>query len=641
MRHTLTTFCSIIALLTLQVSFLQAEVKPLRPKALQVTSTFIIADGANIFTCAQVKNKWVPGKLKRNGTTFVTIRSEIKALKARAENLSGLELTKLTNRITQLSKRQRQGKDLCAGGPPPTPTPSPTPSASPTPTPTPDPLKSLDRAMTKDDVQHLFRRAALGYVTPAHMQIGLTKGAQALVDELNKLPDDSAAETEAQSWRNQKSATNPAFTSTGMRYYALVKLMLTNRPLQNHFCMIHLHDMIPVSVAVLGTGTIPVGQINRYFDTLCSVTEQGDYRTLIKDLTLDPAMLYWLDGYSNNKTAPNENYARELMELFTLGVFNSKREANYTDLDVATAARALTGIGVINHAQFGITSILNYAAFDDATDKVIFRGTPAESTITDWEDLIDTIFDRHPNTAYNIALMVASRYVHPDIDKTNPAFVQALAKELKASNFDIMKMLNKILVSEAFYDQANRRAMLRSPAELTVHLSRMLHASGMPHELNQPMAPANLLAINSQGGMEIGLPPTVFGWDREKEFTVGTRFLGMTNRVTQMLASSLFSTETNSTGWNYKMLYPPGNATPTADQLVNHLADLFGVSINEDQRTILLQYLNTLQATTTLNGETTYSLLENPWDPSSYDQARRKVAGLVRIFFGLREFRVY
>jgi len=575
-----------------------------------------------------VSKKWLAGTIKRDGRTFTPYSSELKAYKDISRKGSRRARLTVQQKITRLKQLQSAGDKLCKTGPPATPVPTPSPA---------HPLQALTRPMTPADINHLYKRAALGYVSPEMMAIGLTQGADSIVTSLFSKVEDSAADAEAKSWLNERNQSL-ATTIPGVKKYALAKLVATRNPLHNHLCMIHLHDIISVSITSVSDSSDYRNLMVRYFNTLCGVTDYGSYRTLMKEMTIDPAMLRWLTGSVNNKLKPNEDFAREFMELFTIGVYNRAGELNYSDLDVANAARAFTGMGIINSAQFGLTSIFNFSAFDAAT-KLMFPGTVAEGEVTDWESMVEHTFNKHPNAAHNIALMLSQRYLRPDIDQVNPALVDALAADLKSTDFDIMSMLRKLLVSAAFYDDANRQSLLRTPAEIAIHVGRAFRATGMPVE-GGSMTITALYNMSSMGGMELGAPPTVFGWDRDKEFTSGTRLLGMTNQFTTILSNGSFNNEINPIGWNYKMLYPQGVASPSAEQVVDHVAAIMSVDLNETQRNLLMKYMNTQLVASVVQGSTVYKENANKWDPASYAQARQKLAGLLRIIFGSRQFRV-
>jgi|GEM_PF-6025633 len=629
-----------------------------RPSIQRVTEVFTAKKGDRTYTCAKVGGVWRPGLLVTSDT-FITTHQQMKALAAQIRRAPEARRARLEKRLKAQRKIVKVAAPLCKQGPPiPPATTSPAPTLPPIPNPTAtpsmpltDPLKALNRAMTVEDIDHLYRRAALGFVPESGRVLGLSQGAQKLVDSLLTKNDDQQAEDFARSLIVRDTAGNA--NEASIKHYALFKLLSTKNPLLNHLCMIHLHDIIAVSVGATSTGQRDV--MLRYFDTLCSIQEYGSYRDLVKAVGVEPAMLLWLDGASNNKKSPNENYARELMELFTIGAFGKDGRPNYTDLDVATAARALTGFGVLRSAEFGWSTIFNLSAFDSSKNKTIFRGTSFQGDVYDSEDLVDLIFDRHPNAAHNVALMLAERYLRPDIASFNPALVDALAKDLSGNNFNLVATLRRLLISEAFYEARYRNTIMRSPVETTVHLLRALNSTGLPLHVAQPPPPTpgssppfasplttqTIFAITASGGHELAAPPTVFGWDRDKEFTVGSRHIAMINQITSILRNPVFNQPNNPIGWSYLNLYPPGNNQPSSEQLVDHILRLFGATVNQAQRGILVHYLNTQGRQVTTNGNISFVQTSDPWDPTKYSQARLKIAGLLRVILMMKEFRVY
>ncbi|HEV3233462.1 MAG TPA: DUF1800 domain-containing protein [Candidatus Dormibacteraeota bacterium] len=216
----------------------------------------------------------------------------------------------------------------------------------------------------------------------------------------------------------------------------------------------------------------------------------GDFRKLCKLVTSDPAMLIWLDGQSNRVGGPNENYAREFMELFTLG------RARFSQNDVRDAARALTG-WVVNLS----TNKANFVpAYHDNGVKVILgqAGNFAPA------DLTDIVLDRHPEgpvSSWFLATRMASFFHHPDPE---PAVVSAMAQSLGAAAKgprNVKNMLRTLFQRPEFMDGAGQT--IRSPAELVAGTMRAL----------QLQAQAGQLAAKMRGlGQDLFNPPNVGGW---------------------------------------------------------------------------------------------------------------------------------
>lgn len=174
----------------------------------------------------------------------------------------------------------------------------------------------------------------------------------------------------------------------------------------------------------------------------------GDFRQFTKDVTIDPAMLIYLDGRQSNKNAPNENYGRELMELFTLGI------SNYTETDVKQAALALTGWRVD-----GLKSVFNKAGFADAPKT--FLGQTGNLTYT---DIVDIILTKDAAAEF-ICRKLYKEFV---FYKPNEAFVKQMAAEFRTSNYDLRTALRFLLTADEFYKPEYRGAKIKNPVELAV-----------------------------------------------------------------------------------------------------------------------------------------------------------------------------
>lgn len=210
----------------------------------------------------------------------------------------------------------------------------------------------------------------------------------------------------------------------------------------------------------------------------------GNFRDLVLGVSKDCAMLVYLDGNRNSKERPNENYARELMELFTLGV------GNYTETDVKEAARAFTGWGIEDGA-------------------FVFRRRqhdPGEKTFLgrkgryDGEDIVDIILDQ-PQCSKYIASRILGFFVRPEPEKE---LVDALAYELRKNKYELAPTMKTLFRSQAFYHADSRGTLVKGPVELLVSSARRF---GVTVE--------NLLAAEramAAMGQELMQPPNVKGW---------------------------------------------------------------------------------------------------------------------------------
>ena len=212
----------------------------------------------------------------------------------------------------------------------------------------------------------------------------------------------------------------------------------------------------------------------------------GNFDTLLHAIAKDPAMLVYLDSAQNRKGAPNENFAREVMELFTLG------EGHYTEHDVKEAARAFTGWSLDRETgQFAYRP----RAHDGGMKTVFGKTGPF-----DGDAVLDLLLAR-PETARHVTAKLWREFVSPDPD---PEQVQRIAARFRDSNYDIKAALSELLLCDAFYARANRGVLVKSPAEFVVGTLRSL-------ELRPDQALPFAIAAAGMG-QNLMSPPNVKGW---------------------------------------------------------------------------------------------------------------------------------
>ena len=210
----------------------------------------------------------------------------------------------------------------------------------------------------------------------------------------------------------------------------------------------------------------------------------GSFRELLLAVSKDRAMLTYLDGNRNNKKQPNENYARELLELFTLG------EGNYSESDIKAAARAFTGWG---YDEDGF--VIRKAQHDDGR-KTFLRRTGDFGG----EEIVSIVLEQ-PECARFLAAKLLRYFVRPDPSR---ALQEALAREIRRHDYQLRPVLRTLFSSEAFYHPEARGSLVKSPVELVVGASRALEAPVGNLELAER-------AVASMG-QELFQPPNVKGW---------------------------------------------------------------------------------------------------------------------------------
>ncbi len=218
----------------------------------------------------------------------------------------------------------------------------------------------------------------------------------------------------------------------------------------------------------------------------------GSFRTLLQAVSRDPAMLVWLDGGENRKGRPNENYGRELMELFTLGV-----GGGYTENDVKEAARAFT-VWQFDHD----TATFTFRADHHDDGVKTFLGQTGNFN---GDDILD-ILVRHPSTANFVCTKLFKFYVH---ETPSHADIAPLTAAYFAGGYSIQAVLMAIFTSPAFYSDAAMHSKIKSPTEYIVIALRTLDA---PFSATNN----NLLGAGKAMGQELFNPPNVKGWNGGK-----------------------------------------------------------------------------------------------------------------------------
>jgi uncharacterized protein (DUF1800 family) len=253
----------------------------------------------------------------------------------------------------------------------------------------------------------------------------------------------------------------------------------------------------------------------KYFRENC----MGNFKTLVRNMATQPAMMYYLNNQANTKTAPDENFAREVMELFTLG----KDPASlYTQEDVVQAAKVLTGWRVKN-----LNASPTFTTYDDTlhdkttkTFSSFFNNTVINGTgANELDAFVDMIFSKSTVVSEYICRRLYRFFVYYDIDANVEAnVITPLAQVFVANNWNISPVLDTLFKSQHFYDMANRGAYIKSPFDLVL---------GSVRTFNINTTVADALNHNAQYGIwndfnsslllpmeqAMGAIPNVSGWN--------------------------------------------------------------------------------------------------------------------------------
>lgn len=256
---------------------------------------------------------------------------------------------------------------------------------------------------------------------------------------------------------------------------------------QNHFVVEYpaLNEKAPASVPHL---------CYEYL-TLLRRHALGNFKTMVHAVGTNPAMLVYLDGYVNASGHANENFGRELLELFTMGQFDAGGSANYDEGEIKELARALTGWVVTSRG----TASFDPARHDDGA-KSFFGRTGAFG----YDDVVDILFEaRGREIATFIARKLYCFFVHAVPDE---AMVAELADDLVAHDFEIAPVLRRLLASTHFFDETFVAARIKSPVELLIGFLREAEVTptgDLLEHLREALIKLNQDVLN---------PPNVAGW---------------------------------------------------------------------------------------------------------------------------------
>lgn len=266
----------------------------------------------------------------------------------------------------------------------------------------------------------------------------------------------------------------------------------------------------------------------------------GDFDKLTHAISRDPAMLIYLDSATNRKAHPNENFARELMELFCLG------EGNYSEKDIQELARCFTGWEIR-----GGSFRFNRFQHDTGTKSVLGHSGPMPEG-----ESIDVVLDQSAAPQFIVRKLI--RYFMFDEPVASDELVEPLAKELREHAWDISHVVRRILTSQLFYSEHVVGRKVRSPVDLVVGLLRTLEGSTNAYQLGDDL---HLL------GHGLFYPPNVKGWDGGRAWINSSTLLGRANVIGRIMRDE----KTRFAGGNLNEYFnrlDADSATAIVDRLV-------------------------------------------------------------------------
>lgn len=370
------------------------------------------------------------------------------------------------------------------------------------------PTSSFSMALSTDREKcaHLLRRFGLG-ASEAELDYYLKDGFKGAIDKLLNYENvDEGFTLDVNSFR---SAKNQNLNPQAVAIWWTARMLVTTRPLQEKMTLFW-HDHFATSGSKVNAGAMMVAQ-----NEILRANATGRFEKMLLQVSQDPAMLFWLDNQYNVKGKPNENFAREVMELFTLGI------GNYTETDIKEAARAFTGWSIRRTTvsqgdQKRGQSEYFFRPFQHDSGTKTVLGKTGE---LNGEDVIAHLCEL-PRTAEYLTNKIWEWFAYPGPDKD---LVGRLADVYRRSNLDTKVLLRSIMESPEFYSEKAERATWKNPVDFVVVTLRQLGVGQVLQQMigngSDEQAPGRLGPAASsyqamkQMGMQLLYPPDVAGWD--------------------------------------------------------------------------------------------------------------------------------
>lgn len=483
-------------------------------------------------------------------------------------------------------------------------------------------LAAKDAAtFTDDDIRYFLGRTHFSSKTSEFDAVKAV-GIPAYVDAMVDASDDVNGALETAAAGMLVNTTDPVGMEGGFPSQAQVArywmhLMLNNpQPFQDALAFFWHDHFASSTVPVESNATwMMVKQIDMW-----RKQGSGNLRTLLLNMARDSMMLIWLDGVLNTKNAPNENFAREWFELFSLGI-----DHGYTQADIVQAAKAFTG----HRLRFQAVNGQAYTEFDpnrhDTGPKTVLGVLiPGQNVTDDYAAVVNiTIDNREVAEFVSKKLFEYFCYAGPtDVP------VDAMAALLRSNGYELKPLLKALFKSEAFYAPKSKAGRVKGPVE---HLVGFCRATGLTpidnKAVTDPAAwPQNLLRTLDTGltttAQRPSQPPSVNGWPVSEDWLSAQNMLDRVNVVRDCIRDRTDQLAANGGLDPARALL---SANPTSAEAVDELARLLNVKLTDGERTQLATYLDTSYNATT--GVVTPS----PFSANNATHVSERVRGLLYI----------
>ena len=456
---------------------------------------------------------------------------------------------------------------------------------------------------------HLMRRAGFG-ATLQELEESQAKGYEATVETL--LHPEDVPEWDDDLFRRYQPDLNSVMYFESAQAYWMYKMINSKRPLEEKIALFW-HGLFATAYGKLNHAKGVVNQTDTF-----RRHGLGSFHNILMELSRDPAMIFWLDNKDNHKDAPNENYGRELLELFSMSI------GNYTEDDVKNCARAFTGWTIANDEYMSVRASrdsiwpsgridwqFEYRPEDHDDTEKKFLGRTGNFN---GEDIIDIIAMR-PATSWFIAGKLYNYFVS---DTPNEEAIAFLAEEYRKSSGDIRSMLRALFLSDYFKSEDVWYSRVKSPAELVVGTARLAGSYQSPRwDITNLASDANFM------GQEILNPPTVEGWH------TGTEWVDTGTLVERVNSSTLVIGDTVQPGIQAMIQRLKGgqNSYQPAELVDECLLLLGGLSVSDSTHDRLVEFAATW-------GEVSFT----PEDAASCSE--QQMVELLQVILATREYQM-
>ncbi len=377
-----------------------------------------------------------------------------------------------------------------------------------------------------DEARHLLSRSTFG-ATPAEIRAVAAMDYDAAVDQL------------LATWHGNALTMPPAWSglpeeqARALCNWWIAEMLQTDQPLVERMALFW-HSHFTSALSKVRSASLLYRQ-----NALFRREAFGNFARLLKAVARDPAMLIYLDGAQSVARQPNENFARELLELFTLG------EGHYSEADVKNAARAFAGDG----------------------GRKIFLG---RTGYLDGDGILDIVLG-HPRTAERVCEKLWWEFVSLQPD---PVEIARLAAILRDGGYEMKPVLKAMFLSPAFRDPANRGTLIKSPVEMLVG---SVHLLGLPVPDKTPIA----RMLQDLGQLPF-YPPNVKGWPGGESWITSYTLLLREQYLRRMIEATTVSSTDSA------MMRPvEGRSLRNAGKAVTLTSTLAGIDADELMRTLL------------------------------------------------------